>query len=320
MGFRKTIRLWREHKEAVAIAQKMQSEGQVHLYNFWGIKPDAFQLSRYVQESGLLGNTKKTIGFWSVFGDVRLIDDVSDDVNVFFSGENVHIDRHKRYADYMLTNPKIKMAMGFDYLVHEKYLRYPLWLTYMFGDCYTYEDVCKRCEELRYPRIKEKKKWISAVSSWDPSGIRSQIAEVVGELKAIDYAGKWRHNDDTLKEDFADDKIAYLKQFVFNICPENSNSCGYVTEKLFEAIAAGCVPIYWGSNNDPEPGIINSQAVLFYEEKDNGEDLKKQVERLISDERFRNDFMALPRLLSGAEDKIWEMLHGVYSRLKLIIS
>lgn len=322
MAVRKAIYLWhkhREHREEVAKAKQIQSEGQVHLYNFWGITAEDFWLYRFVQAHNLLATTKKTIGFWSVFGDRRLVDDVADDINVFYSGENVHLEMHIQYADYMLSNPKIHLALGFDCFEHQKYQRLPLWIMYAFGDCYTFEDVCKRCDELRYPKIDDKKKWVSAVSSWDPSGIRAQIADVVGEVKKIDYPGKWRHNDDTLKNEFADDKIAYLKQYIFNICPENSNSYGYVTEKLFEAITAGCIPIYWGSYNDPELGIINKDVVLFYNEKDGGRALKKKMEQLIKDESYLNYFMGQPRLLQDAENKIWEMISGVKHRLEQII-
>lgn len=317
MGIRKSIRLWREHKADVAQTKQIQRNGQVHLYHFWGIKPEEFWLYGYLQASGLLTRTTKTIGIWSVFGDRRVIDKVSDDINVFFTGENVHIDRHQSYADHMLTNPKIQLSMGFDCIDHPKYVRFPLWITYVFGDCYTYEDVCKRCDKLRFPKI-EKNKWVSVVASWDPSGVRAQIADVIGAVKKVDYAGKWRHNDDTLKHDFADNKIEYLKQYVFNICPENSDSEGYVTEKLFEAIAAGCIPIYWGSNNDPEPGIINKEAILFYEE-DNGDALQEKVERIVNDESYRKEFMNQPRLLSSAEDRIWAMMSEVYNRMEQII-
>lgn len=30
---------------------------------------------------------------------------------------------------------------------------------------------------------------------------------------------------------------------------ENTNTRDYVTEKVYDALAAGCVPIYWGARN-----------------------------------------------------------------------
>ena len=45
---------------------------------------------------------------------------------------------------------------------------------------------------------------------------------------------------------FEGNKINLLKNFRFNVCYENSVHEGYVTEKLFDAKFAGCIPIYYG--------------------------------------------------------------------------
>ena len=37
-----------------------------------------------------------------------------------------------------------------------------------------------------------------------------------------------------------------MKRYLYAICPENTWSPGYVTEKLVDAKLAGCIPIYWG--------------------------------------------------------------------------
>jgi hypothetical protein len=42
-------------------------------------------------------------------------------------------------------------------------------------------------------------------------------------------------------------KAAFLPQYKFNMCFENSSHPGYVTEKLYEALVFQTVPIYWGS-------------------------------------------------------------------------
>lgn len=49
------------------------------------------------------------------------------------------------------------------------------------------------------------------------------------------------------------DKIGTLRGYKFNVCYENSRDLkGYVTEKIFDAFAAGVVPIYWGASNIEE--------------------------------------------------------------------
>lgn len=45
-------------------------------------------------------------------------------------------------------------------------------------------------------------------------------------------------------------KLEFLSQFTFNLCFENSQAPGYLTEKPFDALISGAVPIYEG-----DPGV-----------------------------------------------------------------
>lgn len=48
-------------------------------------------------------------------------------------------------------------------------------------------------------------------------------------------------------------KLATLKNYRFGICFENTHTTpGYITEKIFDYFAAGCVPVYWGPDNVAE--------------------------------------------------------------------
>lgn len=42
------------------------------------------------------------------------------------------------------------------------------------------------------------------------------------------------------------DKFAFQQKHKFSIAFENTSYCGYCTEKIVEAFAAGTIPIYWG--------------------------------------------------------------------------
>ena len=84
------------------------------------------------------------------------------------------------------------------------------------------------------------------VASHDRNGIRKDIMQLLNKIETVKSAGKIYHNDDTLFSKFNDNKLDYIHTFMFNICPENTNVDGYVTEKLFQAFAAGCIPIYNG--------------------------------------------------------------------------
>lgn len=40
-----------------------------------------------------------------------------------------------------------------------------------------------------------------------------------------------------------------LGDYRYTICYENSKAAGYISEKIFDAFFAGCVPVYWGATN-----------------------------------------------------------------------
>lgn len=56
-------------------------------------------------------------------------------------------------------------------------------------------------------------------------------------------------------------KIGKLKTYKFNLCPENSLSDGYITEKIPEAFQSGCIPITWCKPSDLELDF-NKEAVI----------------------------------------------------------
>lgn len=139
--------------------------------------------------------------------------------------------------------------------------------------------------------------------------LRENIIQSFSSISKVSCPGKFRHNDDTLLKDFNDDKMEYLKRFYFNICPENSNAMGYVTEKLFHCISAGCIPIYWGSYNNPEPDVLNKDAIIFWssDEQKNKASLKL-ISDLYESPKLMNDFLSQPRLLPTAEEYIYNQM------------
>ena len=58
-------------------------------------------------------------------------------------------------------------------------------------------------------------------------------------------AGAWTDGDDASLRS----KLALLGGYAFCLVLENSIAADYVTEKLFHAFAAGCVPVYYGTRD-----------------------------------------------------------------------
>lgn len=72
----------------------------------------------------------------------------------------------------------------------------------------------------------------------------------------VDYKGLCQFNQTTRSSADGDgeegkvpDKLALFRQYRFCICMENSLAMDYVSEKVYQGLAAGCLPIYWGAPN-----------------------------------------------------------------------
>ncbi len=143
-----------------------------------------------------------------------------DCVKIFYTGENITPDYN--IADY---------AIGFDYMDFcDRYLRIPLWI------------FCGIFKKIKY----NKTKFCSfLVSNGKATMLRDIFFEELSKYKKVDSGGRWKNNIGAPIEN----KIEWLKSYKFNICFENSSHPGYLTEKLFDAFAAGCIPIYWGDTS-----------------------------------------------------------------------
>jgi hypothetical protein len=82
----------------------------------------------------------------------------------------------------------------------------------------------------------------------------------------------------TAREKHNDIKRNFLENYFFDICPENSWSQGYTTEKLYHAMISGCIPIYWGCDK-LDDGFYNKEKVLLIDK--NLSNIDKIVDKTI---------------------------------------
>lgn len=247
---------------------------------------------------------KPKVVFFSVFGLRNNIKKSKAPIKIFFTGEDVK-SNYIDFSDNCISDSNL--SIGFEpekNIAANNYIRYPLWLLYYFGHLKTKDELCHAITNFNKKQYK-KTKFCALVASHDRNGIRKAINNLCSSIAPISCAGSILHNDDSLQTQYSNNKITYLKQFMFNICPENVSNSGYVTEKLFQAFDGGCIPIYWGSKNNPEPDVINQKAILFYE-KNTENELKNQITELYQNKKYYNEFMTEPRLLSESVDWIYE--------------
>jgi len=82
--------------------------------------------------------------------------------------------------------------------------------------------------------------------------------------------------------------VEYIKQYKFNICPENflTDVKGYITEKLFNCCCAGTIPIYCGWFDEYDEKIFNKNRILFFDPNnpESIENTKKKITFLLENE------------------------------------
>lgn len=235
---------------------------------------------------------------------------------VFTTWENIHVPNWASHHDnYFIDDERVQFALGFDYGDKEKYIRFPYWLLTAFSPTDSLQDIKTKCERINRnfgSNYKERKKFCAFICRYDYFGDRAALADIVEKVAPLNYPSGFRHNDDDLRGVYSDNKYKYLSQFKFNLCPENSNSDGYVTEKLFDAFSSGCIPVYWGSNNNPEPGIINPNSIVFLSPNgDNGSAVKLLQE--LND--HENAFLQFSSQLPLTNDAP-ELIYGYFQRLE----
>ena len=183
---------------------------------------------------------------------------------------------------------------------------------------YTKNDIKKVIDNINNAKSK-KNKFASLVASHDAPKIRTEIFNKINKIGEVKCAGKLLHNDDTLKNEFNNNKIEYLRDFKFNICPENTISDGYITEKLFDSFKAGCIPIYSGDENI-ELDLINKNALLFYRKYEDNSELLKEVEKLNKDDKLFDAFQNQVKINDSMIDYLWERREKILNRLEELIN
>lgn len=297
---------------------KYYKSHQVRLYNWYTIDPE-FWLIRFIKERGLLkANSDKILSIFSVFGYRFNIDIDRSDFKIFYTGENVHSSgfAFNEYDDLLLNKKSVNLSLGFDYIEHEQYLRFPLWLLYLFGPNESLESIRNICDGINKVRYTDNRdKFCAFLCGMDRFGFREKMYQQVNQIESIHCDGLFRHNNDDLKNIYADNKIEYLRNYKFNLCPENSNYDGYCTEKIFEAIKGGCIPIYWGTNNNPEPAILNHEAIFFIDPNDEKEQELERIKLLSKNEKLYKEFSEQDRLLPDAPEVIYKYFQDLETKL-----
>lgn len=150
------------------------------------------------------------------------------------------------------------------------------------------------------------KKEFCVMVAGNPEGLRINLFNSISKYKQVHGYGNMFGN--SLRKS----KFEVLPQYKFCLCPENSIYDGYVTEKLIDAYAGGCVPIYSGDfsvDND-----FNRSAFLNYQ---NTKNMEWFVDRIIDHDESLEEYECMyEQPLLTEEPKLDDALAFVRSIVK----
>ena len=264
----------------------------------------------------IIKHYKPHVQFFSIFGDIKELKRSKTQIKIFYTGENINQPSLLQYQGNCLDS--VDLSLGFDYMDTVNYLRHPLWLLYFFTPNNSKDEIKDILDN--FNKKYEKSKFCSLISRHDNYGLRTKMYNDISNIGTIDCPGKLLHNDDTLQNIFNNNKLLYLQQYKFNICPENTKSEGYVTEKIFECLYSGCIPIYSGWSKNPEPDIINPNIILIYDEFDsqNNKSVFNEIKKLHENDRLYRSFTDQPFFCDTAVDKIHDFLSNFNEKMENI--
>ncbi len=297
------------------------SDNRVTFINWWSCDPEICNCNKDWLYLFIKNNTDiKHINVFSVFGDKNCVSKYASKKDIFFSGENLDekFGLYSDYADYCLDY--VGLSMGFAQRSELNYLRFPLWLLYVFDPVLDKDTIAKRVDYINHVRNSGKYE-CSIIARHDKWHVRNSIYEPLKDRINILSAGKWKNNTDILWEKYNDNKIAFLNNCKFTICPENFDTPNYVTEKLFQAFLGGSIPIYAGADSNPEPGIVNPGAVLLWKmgNKENNDAVIQKVCELNTNEKLYEAFLSQVKLLPGTVDYVYDKFLTLKEKLMSLV-
>ena len=291
---------------------------QIKYYNFWGDqKPEEMWFTQFIK-AHFPDKKLPRINFTSVLGAIENIQDNHNGINIFYTGENLHADRFAKQLN-KIEHQHYDLTLGFDIKRENKYMRLPIWVLWCFPPDADMQTIAKKVQAMRYPNVDNRNMFCCMICSHDQSGIRGHMMDALSGIASVTSAGRFRQNTHDLQSKFNDDKVAYMRQFRFAICPENSDREGYVTKKIFDAISSGCIPVYRGSQNNPEPAIVNTNAVLLWDPQGDNHELLELVNTLEHQPSAYQEFAKQPRLTAEAENIVWGYYEDLHNQMKNLL-
>jgi len=258
---------------------------KVSYVNFWPLKEQVdYWLYNYcssIFDKEVEFVSADTVGidilFCSCFGDVEKVKKTKARIKIFFTGENLERPEYSHLNDEEYMRNIFDLRLGFHStdFGNDK-IRLPLWITY-----YNYYNMKNDRDNFithlltqRSENINKQTKFGTLVCRHDRNGARGKILDELSKYGEVHCVGGHKPNGIVLGDRW-EDKLNFISESKYTICPENSSSVGYCTEKIMHGIEGGCIPLYWGSDY-PEKNVLDQESYIFVN-VENEELMRQQV-------------------------------------------
>jgi alpha(1,3/1,4) fucosyltransferase len=250
--------------------------------------------------------------FVSVFGNknkiIQFIKNNNIKCKIFFSGENLYY-YHQNYKCYLIDYCNI--CTGVNNIVSKNFFYFPFYILLFFNiNQYNIDFKNLNINTKLVNFYPKKKKNICMISGNPGDGQREFIFNELIKHFEIDSCGRLCNNYKSIGKG-SYNKIKFLSNYKFNICFENSNNKNYVTEKIYESILSGCIPIYYGNEGNTPP-FINEKFIIHYK-KNNLNDVIEKIKKICSSEYEYKKFFNVEKIY------IKKMQKYIYNYIKKII-
>lgn len=157
-----------------------------------------------------------------------------------FDGTKVHYTAENYRPRWTNTD----FSIGYDYVDDSRYLRLPLPVVFAYADVVDgfaappRKDWAERsfCNFVYFrPGTRMRRALFNELAGYRPVTSPGRFLNNASAPGIHDPSVHWRHS-----------KIPYQAGFRFTIAAENGAFPGYTSEKLYDALIAGTIPIYWG--------------------------------------------------------------------------
>lgn len=255
-------------------------------------------------------NCDKTLIIYSIQED-EIPPPKDGELNVLWCFENcnhyTHYKHHTKYGDYGDENIQIYIYNHIDDIVKtDDYIAFPLlWIRIMFFE--------KHYNDYKPSIIKNKEQQkfnILMTPNFHNKEIKSNIYNLCSTIDKTYSIYNFKKQIDNLTIYLNTNFINFINIFRFAIVCENSDSDGYITEKIFNCFHARVIPIYYGNNPEKyfhECSFIDARKLSLKE-------IKEKIIELKNNDELYDKMINHPKLKNPNVDYFSELINFINSK------